>query len=167
MSAPDNGGGQPVENADWQGKLTADAEASQKAEQVVITGRPKLHSDARHLLGELVRPHRRAIVFVVLIVLVQVGATMAGPWLIGVAIDQSLPAARAHHYNSLIGVAVALVGCALLSGWLRAVFVLRSGRIGQAILFDLRRRAFDHTQALSVSFHERFTSGRGHLATDV
>ncbi|HEY3718030.1 MAG TPA: ABC transporter ATP-binding protein [Jatrophihabitantaceae bacterium] len=156
--------------SDWRGKLTADAEAAQKEDvQVVISGRPRLHSDARGLLAELVRPHRRAIVFVVLIVLVQVGATMAAPWLIGVAIDQSLPQARAGNYNSLIGVTVTLVSCALLSGWLRAVFVLRSGRIGQAILFDLRRRAFDHTQSLSVSFHERFTSGRviSRLTSDV
>ena len=45
----------------------------------------------------------------------------------------------------------------------------RSGRIGQAILFDLRRRTFDHVQALSVSFHERFTSGRviSRLTSDV
>ena len=59
--------------------------------------------------------------------------------------------------------------CAVLSGWLRAVFVLRAGRIGQAILFDLRRRAFDHVQALSVSFHERFTSGRviSRLTSDI
>jgi len=155
---------------DWRGKLTSDAEAAQIAdEQAVTRGRPRLPGDARRLLGELVRPHRGAIVFVVLIVLVQVGATMAAPWLIGVAIDQSLPQARAGNYNSLIGVTIALVSCALLAGWLRAVFVLRSGRIGQAILFDLRRRTFDHTQALSVSFHERFTSGRviSRLTSDV
>jgi len=161
---------EPAEQTDWRGKLTADAEAAQKDDvQAVISGRPRLHSDARGLLAELVRPHRRAIVFVVLIVLVQVGATMAAPWLIGVAIDQSLPRARAGNYDSLIGVTVALVSCALLAGWLRAVFVLRSGRIGQAILFDLRRRTFDHTQALSVSFHERFTSGRviSRLTSDI
>ena len=46
---------------------------------------------------------------------------------------------------------------------------MRSGAIGQAILFDLRRRGFDHVQSLSVSFHERFTSGRviSRLTSDV
>ncbi|MCU1658215.1 MAG: ABC-type transport system, ATPase, partial [Pseudonocardiales bacterium] len=64
---------------------------------------------------------------------------------------------------------LSLVAAALVSGWLRSVFVLRSGQIGQAILFDLRRRGFDHVQALSVSFHERFTSGRviSRLTSDV
>ncbi len=156
--------------SDWQGRLTAEAEAVRRAdEQIVVTARPRLHNDARTLLGELIRPHRRAIAFVVAIVLVQVAATMAGPWLVGVAIDRSLPQARHGHYASLIEVTATMVGCALLAGWLRAVFVQRSGRVGQAILFDLRRRAFDHTQALSVSFHERFTSGRviSRLTSDV
>ena len=155
--------------SDWRGRLTAEAEAAHQAEQVLVTGRPKLHHDARQLLGELVRPHRRAIAFVMVIVLVQVAATMAGPWLIGIAIDRSLPEARDGRYTSLIEVTATMVCCALLAAWLRAVFVQRSGRIGQAILFDLRLRAFDHTQALSVSFHERFTSGRviSRLTSDV
>ncbi len=153
----------------WRGRLTTEAEAAHQAEQVLVTGRPKLHREARQLLGELVRPHRRAIAFVVAIVLVQVAATMAGPWLVGIAIDQSLPQAQQGHYASLAEVTTTMVGCALLAGWLRAIFVRRSGRIGQAILFDLRLRAFDHTQALSVSFHERFTSGRviSRLTSDV
>ena len=157
-------------NSDWRGKLTEDAEAAQKAaDEVVITGRPRLRGDARRLLGELIRPHRRAIVFVIAIVLIQTGATMAAPWLIGVAIDRALPEVHDGKYGTLIAITVALVACALISGWLRAVFVLRSGRVGQAILFDLRRRTFDHTQALSVSFHERFTSGRviSRLTSDV
>jgi ATP-binding cassette, subfamily B, bacterial len=155
--------------SDWQGKLTAEAEAAHSADDRAMTGRPRLHLDARRLLLDLVRPHRRSIAFVVAIVLVQVAATMAGPWLVGVAIDQSLPEAQNGRYTSLVGVTVGMVACALLAGWLRAVFVQRSGRIGQAILFDLRRRAFDHTQALSVSFHERFTSGRviSRLTSDV
>jgi ATP-binding cassette subfamily B protein len=164
----------PIEHqsdpAHWQGLLTPDAaEAARQQDDIVITGRPRLRSDARQLLGELVRPHKRAIVGVLLIVLVQVVATMAEPWLIGIAIDTSLPHALHGDYGSLIGVTVALAVSALISGLLRSVFVIRSGRIGQAVLFDLRRRGFDHIQALSVSFHERFTSGRviSRLTSDV
>ncbi len=115
------------------------------------------------------RPHRRGIALVLLVVLVQVAATMAGPWLVGIAIDSSLPDALRGDYTSLVVVSVVLAVAALLSGWLRSVFVIRSGVIGQAILFDLRRRGFDHAQALSVSFHERYTSGRviSRLTSDV
>jgi ATP-binding cassette, subfamily B, bacterial len=154
----------------WQGQLTDEAaHTAQKQDDLVVTGRPRLHSDARRLLTDLLRPHRRAVAAVLLIVLVQVGATMAGPWLVGVAIDSSLPEALNGQYGSLTAVSLALLACALLSGWLRSVFVIRSGVIGQAVLFDLRRRGFDHVQALSVSFHERFTSGRviSRLTSDV
>jgi ATP-binding cassette, subfamily B, bacterial len=157
-------------NTDWRGQLaqTADEE-TRRAEEFVPSGRPRLREDARTLLGELVRPHRGAIAAVLFIVLVQVAATMAGPWLIGYAIDTSLPQALDGHYGSLIVVSIGLVVAALTSGLLRSVFVIRSGRIGQKILFELRRRAFDHVQALSVSFHERYTSGRvvSRLTSDV
>ena len=39
-------------------------------------------------------------------------------------------------------------------------FLTLSGRIGQAALFDLRRRVYSHFQRLSIGFHERYTSGR-------
>jgi ATP-binding cassette subfamily B protein len=102
-------------------------------------------------------------------VLAPVATTMAGPWLVGVAIDKSLPAARHGDYTSLTVVGVALLVAALGSGVLRSVFVQRSGLIGQNILFDLRQRGYDHMQALSVAFHERFTSGRviSRLTSDV
>ncbi|MEP6598503.1 MAG: ABC transporter ATP-binding protein [Actinomycetota bacterium] len=157
-------------SAEWQGRLTAEAEAAQRDDDLATpTGRPKLRGEARGLLADLLRPHRRAVVEVLLLALLQVTATMAAPWLIGVAIDRAVPDATRGDYTSLTVVTVALVCSALVSGWLRAVFVRRSGRIGQAVLFDLRRRTFDHLQALSVSFHERFTSGRviSRLTSDV
>jgi ABC-type multidrug transport system fused ATPase/permease subunit len=160
----------PTDPAHWQGKLTADAAETARAhDDPVPAAGLRLQAEARQLLRELLRPYRKQIAWVLLAVVVQVTATMAGPWLIGVAIDRSLPAAVHGHYRSLAVVTALLVVAALLSGWLRSVFVLRSGHIGQAILFDLRRRIYDHMQALSVSFHERFTSGRviSRLTSDV
>jgi ATP-binding cassette subfamily B protein len=154
----------------WHGQLPPDAQA-QVAAQDDPTGDTglRLHADGRALLLELVRPYRRRIAGVLLIALFQVAATMAPPWLIGVAIDDSLPDAADGDYRSLTLVGIALLVSALLSGSLRGVFVVRSGRIGQAILFDLRRRGFDHVQSLSVAFHERFTSGRviSRLTSDI
>jgi ABC-type multidrug transport system fused ATPase/permease subunit len=154
-----------VENASeptgWQGQLSQEAQADAQAKEDEAQAQGiALTSDGRQLLGELLRPYRRSIIGVLLIVLAQVSATMAAPWLVGVAIDNSLPDAMRGDYTSLTVVGSVLVGCAVLSGWLRAVFVLRSGVIGQAVLYDLRRRGFDHIQTLSVAFHERFTSGR-------
>jgi ABC-type multidrug transport system fused ATPase/permease subunit len=155
---------------DWQGRLTEEAHAvARKQDDLLEGGGIRLRTNGRQLLRELVAPHRRAIAGVFGIAIVQVAATMAAPWLVGFAIDTSLPDATHGDYASLIGVGIALVFAALLAGWLRSVFVMRSGVIGQAILYDLRRRGFDHMQALSVSFHERFTSGRviSRLTSDV
>ena len=45
---------------------------------------------------------------------------------------------------------------ALLIAW----YTVLSARISQAILIDLRKRVFLHTQRLSLEFHESYTSGR-------
>src|SRR5206468_11376237 len=34
------------------------------------------------------------------------------------------------------------------------------GRVGQQVVLDTRRRLFSHFQRLSISFHEKYTSGR-------
>ncbi len=149
----------------WRGR--AADEPDQPAEDAAAG--LKLRAAGRALLADLIRPHRRAVYAVLALALTQTAAALAAPWLIGVAIDTSLPDALHGHWTSLVVVAIVLVATALLSGWLRSVFVIRSGRIGQAMLFDLRRRGFDHVQSLSVAFHERFTSGRviSRLTSDV
>ena len=159
---------QSPETGDWQGRLTSDSQARANADRDAAAG-IKLHSAGKRLLGELVRPYKKPIIGVLFVVLLQVAATMAGPWLVGVAIDDSLPDAVAGDYTSLQLVGGGLLLAALLSGWLRGVFVLRSGAIGQKVLYDLRQRGYDHIQALSVAFHERFTSGRviSRLTSDV
>ena len=50
--------------------------------------------------------------------------------------------------------------CAVLQAVLTRVFLLGAGRIGQDAVLELRRRVFVHFQELSLSFHERYTSGR-------
>jgi ABC-type multidrug transport system fused ATPase/permease subunit len=158
----------PSEAVGWQGR-TAPESQTRPHEQPEAAHGITLHAAGRRLLGELVRPYRRRIAGVLLVVCVQVAATAAGPWLVGVAIDDALPRALHGDYVTLWVVGAALLSAALLSGWLRAVFVTKSGAIGQDILFDLRRRGYDHMQALSVAFHERFTSGRviSRLTSDV
>jgi ATP-binding cassette subfamily B protein len=158
---------EPVAVDEWRGRYNK-AEQDQDAE-VLPLGRPRLEKEARQLLGELIRPYRRQIIVVVLLVVGQVGTTMVAPWLIGLAIDHGLPDALNGHYRTLTQLTGAMVVAAVTSGILQWIFLRRTGTIGQAILFDLRRRVFDHSQRLSVSWHERFTSGRviSRLTSDV
>jgi ABC-type multidrug transport system fused ATPase/permease subunit len=57
----------------------------------------------------------------------------------------------------VVGVLCAVVVIQAVS---RIFFLQRSGRIGQKVLLELRRRVFRHFQRLDIAFHERYTSGR-------
>src|SRR5690606_38166214 len=63
-------------------------------------------------------------------------------------------------HGPLIAVAVGYLLCAVSAGALQYGFITASARVSQAVLLDLRGRIFRHAQALSVDFHERYTSGR-------
>jgi ABC-type multidrug transport system fused ATPase/permease subunit len=156
-----------VKPEEWRGHLEESNEDS--AVEARHSGRPRLEKEARQLLGQLLRPYRVQVAFVLLLVLGQVGTTMLAPWLIGLAIDHAMPQAIHGHYRTLVVLTVALIVAAVTSGILQWGFLRRSGTIGQAMLFDLRRLVFDHVQRLSVSWHEKFTSGRviSRLTSDV
>lgn len=114
----------------------------------------------RALLGSLLRPLRRGVVIATLMLVVQQAAAQAGPLLVAYAIDRGVPAFRAHDHGPLIAVGFGYVLCALASGFFQYAFVRASAVVNQGVLLDLRGRIFRHAQALSVDFHERYTSGR-------
>ncbi len=58
------------------------------------------------------------------------------------------------------GVVATYIVVAVLGAVLTAWYTVLAARISQAILFDLRKRVFLHTQRLSLEFHETYTSGR-------
>lgn len=100
------------------------------------------------------------VAFTSLLLLLQQAAVQAGPLLVAYAIDTAVPAFRDQRHGPLIAVAVVYLLCALLSGGLQYAFVIASARVNQDVLLDLRGRIFRHAQALSLDFHERYTSGR-------
>ena len=53
-----------------------------------------------------------------------------------------------------------MLGATLVQAVSRQRFLVSSGRIGQDMLFELRRRVYRHFQRLSPSFHDDYTSGR-------
>jgi ATP-binding cassette subfamily B protein len=129
----------------------------------------KLQARSRRLLGSLLRPHLRRAVLALLLVVVEHLAGLAGPLLIALAIDVGIP-------NTVHGDTTVLAWCVagyLASGagtaGLRYVFLRLSGRLGQEVLLELRQRIFRHAQRLSLSFHEKYTSGKviSRLTSDV
>ncbi|MEU1409029.1 ABC transporter ATP-binding protein [Streptomyces sp. NPDC005728] len=112
------------------------------------------------LLRSLLAPMKARVALTTLLLLLQQAAVQAGPLLVAYAIDKAVPAFRDHDHGPLIAVAVGYLLCALVSGGLQVAFIEASARVSQDVLLDLRGRIFRHAQALSVDFHERYTSGR-------
>jgi ATP-binding cassette subfamily B protein len=112
------------------------------------------------LLRSLLAPRKARAAFTTLLLLLQQAAAQVGPLLVAYAIDSAVPAFRDHRHGPLIAVAVGYLLCALASGALQFAFIEQSARVSQDVLLDLRGRIFRHAQALSIDFHERYTSGR-------
>ncbi|MFF0116443.1 ABC transporter ATP-binding protein [Streptomyces prasinus] len=112
------------------------------------------------LLRSLLTPLRGRVVLTVVLLLLQQAAVQAGPLLVAYAIDRGVPAFRSADHGPLIAVAVGYLLCAAAGGVLQYAFIDVSARVSQDVLLDLRGRIFRHAQALSVDFHERYTSGR-------
>ncbi|HLL35562.1 MAG TPA: ABC transporter ATP-binding protein [Streptomyces sp.] len=112
------------------------------------------------LLRSLLAPMRARVALTTLLLLLQQAAVQAGPLLVAYAIDHAVPALRADDHGPLIAVAAGYLLCALAAGALQYGFVRASARVSQDVLLDLRGRIFRHAQALSIDFHERYTSGR-------
>ena len=112
------------------------------------------------LLRSLLAPMKARVTVTTLLLLLQQAAVQVGPLLVAYAIDRAVPAFRHDDRGPLIAVAVGYLLCALLSGGLQYAFIGASARVNQDVLLDLRGRIFRHAQALSIDFHERYTSGR-------
>ncbi|MFJ9157128.1 ABC transporter ATP-binding protein [Streptomyces griseoviridis] len=112
------------------------------------------------LLRSLLAPMKARVTVTALLILLQQAAVQAGPLLVAYAIDTAVPAFRRDDLGPLTAVAVGYLLCALVSGGLQYAFFIVSARVNQDVLLDLRGRIFRHAQALSLDFHERYTSGR-------
>ncbi|MPS75945.1 MAG: ABC transporter ATP-binding protein, partial [Microbacterium sp.] len=113
------------------------------------------------LLGSLVRPLKPQIVLAAVVLVISTALQVAGPILISIGLDRALPAVLddADWMPTFV-----VGGIYLLAGALAAVliawYVIIAAKLTQAVLLDLRKRIFLHTQRLSLEFHESYTSGR-------
>jgi ATP-binding cassette subfamily B protein len=135
--------------------------ATEKAEEVSAPLAALLRERSRRLLGDLLRPYRRAVITTISLIVVQSLAALAGPWLVGIAIDTGLPPLlHAGDPAPLLGIAAAFAVAVAVQAVTTRMFVTMTGRIGQKIVLELRRRLFAHFLRLEVAFHEDYTSGR-------
>jgi ATP-binding cassette, subfamily B, bacterial len=141
---------------EWRGKV----KDSQDDDLPIDESLP-LRREARALLGSLLRPYRMTVVLLALVVVVENVARLSVPLLVQRGIDKGIPpilaGGSAHTLLVIVGVLCCVV---VIQATSRMFFLHRSGRVGQKVLLELRRRVFRHFQRLDVAFHERYTSGR-------
>ena len=135
--------------------------AAEKADEVSAGLAALLRERSRRLLGDLLRPYRRAVIATIALIVVESLAVLAGPWLVGIAIDTGLPPLLdAHDAAPLLVIAAAFAVAVGVQAVTTRMFVTMTGQVGQKVVLELRRRLFAHFLSLEVAFHEDYTSGR-------
>ena len=140
---------------EWRGRLD-EVEDDLPIDEAVPRRR-----EARALLGSLLRPYRLTVGLLAVVVIAENAARLSVPLLVQRGIDHGVPPLLAGgSAHELIVIVAMLAGVAAVQAGSRLFFLNRSGRIGQRVLLELRRRVFRHFQRLDVAFHDRYTSGR-------
>jgi len=148
----------------WRGVAAEDAEVVTAPMSAMLRGR------SQRLLRSLLARHGRSLLAAGALIIGFDVASMVGPLLVERAIDSGLPAVQHHHdYLPLFLTVAGLALAGVFQASSDYGFTMVTGRVGQAVLLDLRQRVFEHFQSLSISFHERYTSGRviSRLTSDV
>ncbi|WP_072802797.1 ABC transporter ATP-binding protein [Rhodococcoides yunnanense] len=151
-----------TEQKNWRGVGNEDSDID-SAGNLILAGR------SRRLLMSLVRPYKKQALLALAIIVLDNIAFVAGPLFIAYALDDGISAATNGDWGPLAWTVLGYIGFGVLGAITTYTFLIVSGRLSQDILFDLRRRVFTHAQQLSLSFHEKYTSGRliSRLTSDV
>jgi ATP-binding cassette, subfamily B, bacterial len=156
MTATDTTATGVTEDADeWRGRF------DEVPDDLPIDESLSRRREARALLGSLLRPYRVTVAFLAVVVVIENAARLSVPLLVQRGIDHGIPPIiDGGSARTLMVIVVALSGVVLVQAVSRMFFLRRSGRIGQRVLLELRRRVFRHFQRLDIAFHDRYTSGR-------
>ncbi|MGA5537470.1 ABC transporter ATP-binding protein [Mycolicibacterium nivoides] len=150
----------------WRGRLTDDEQDDSDGTPAGASALPIDESvprrrEARALLMSLLRPYRWTVAVLALVVVVENAARLSVPILVQRGIDRGIPpileGGPARELMLIVGTLCVVVIVQAIS---RMFFLRRSGRVGQRVLLELRRRVFRHFGKLDVAFHDRYTSGR-------
>ena len=88
-------------------------------------------------------------------------ARLSIPYLVKVGIDSGIPPIREDdNLDPLLLIVGIVLFATITQAVTRNLFLVRSGIIGQDLLFEIRQRVFRHFQRLSPAFHDKYTSGR-------
>jgi ABC-type multidrug transport system, ATPase and permease components len=104
----------------------------------------------------LVLPHWRAWLVISLCIATTAGLGVLPPLAVRGILDQAIPERDAHLLFWPVG---AVVGLSIATGLIGLLQSLISARVGEAIVFDLRGRLFQHLQRMSLPFYTTTRAG--------
>lgn len=135
--------------------------AAETAKEISEKGSVFLKDRSKRLLSSLVRPYLQYLWALLVAILLENAARLAIPKLVQRGIDIGVPPLMRHEGAGLLIQTVVLMLVAVTVQTLTRIWFLRlSGRIGQEIMLEIRRRVFRKFQKLDVKFHDGYTSGR-------
>lgn len=121
------------------------------------------------LLRQMLRPHRGALALSIISVLLVSGSSAIAPILIARVLDSSIEPFKQGDASPLLTLLVLFVVVTAVTAIFSWVNVAYTVRVSLGVVVYLRKRVFRHAQSLSVSFHERYTSGKviSRLTSDI
>lgn len=121
------------------------------------------------LLRQMLRPHRGALALSIVSVLLVSGSSAIAPILIARVLDSSIEPLKQGDVSPLLTLLAFFVAATAVTAIFSWVNVAYTVRVSLGVVVYLRKRVFRHAQSLSVSFHERYTSGKviSRLTSDI
>ena len=103
------------------------------------------------------RPYLGQVFLSAFLMLIASAASVAGPYLVKIAIDSGLTAGNPVVLRYTI---LAYLGVSVIQ-WVSSYYRVNSmAWIGQSVIYDVRKQLFTHLQELSLGFYSRYSVGR-------
>lgn len=138
-------------------------------EQMSPQERAETRECSMALLRQMLRPHRGALALSIISVLLVSGSSAIAPILIARVLDSSIEPLKQGDVSPLLTLLAFFVAATAVTAIFSWVNVAYTVRVSLGVVVYLRKRVFRHAQSLSVSFHERYTSGKviSRLTSDI
>lgn len=138
-------------------------------EQMSPQERAETRERSMALLRQMLHPHRGALALSIISVLLVSGSSAVAPILIARVLDSSIEPLKQGVVSPLLTLLAFFVAATAVTAIFSWVNVAYTVRVSLGVVVYLRKRVFRHAQSLSVSFHERYTSGKviSRLTSDI
>ncbi len=121
------------------------------------TDTPKgLHKGTIRRVFRFARPHQGKLVVFLGLTVISAVLAVSTPLLAGQVVDAIV---GGHDVTLVVWLALAIAGVAILDSGLGLAERWQSSRIGEGLIYDLRRAVFEHVQRMPVAFFTRTRTG--------